>query len=332
MDDKGLYNQANEHDACGVGCVVRLDGRWDHEVVKLGLRLVVNMTHRGAAGADADSGDGAGILIRIPDELFRAKFGKALPAPGQYGLGMAFLPLDPVAGARAKELLENQSRLAGFTIIGWREVPVDPTALGQLAGQTRPSIWQFVAAAPPKPGEDEESLERRLYVLRKHLERSALAAGFDQDAFYIPSLSCRTVVYKGMMMASQLQGFYADLSDPRLKTPLAVVHQRNRTNPFPSWRLSQPFRELAHNGEINTIKGNRAWLAAREPNLKSPLFGEDIEKLFPIIAGELRLRKPRQFPRVSEAGRPLAPPRPDHAHSPGLGPEIPHEPEFARLF
>jgi glutamate synthase domain-containing protein 2/glutamate synthase domain-containing protein 1/glutamate synthase domain-containing protein 3 len=196
---------------------------------------------------------------------------------------MIFLPSEQAALVRSRELVENQAKSLGFNVEFWREVPTEPSALGQLARQTKPSIWQFVVFSPPKSGEDQEALERRLYVLRKFLEKKALEAGFSADSFYIPSLSCRTVVYKGMMMASQLAPFYSDLTDESLMSPLAVVHQRYSTNTFPSWRLSQPFRELAHNGEINTIKGNRAWLSAREPNLKSPLYGHDIEKLFPII-------------------------------------------------
>ncbi|MDR1050655.1 MAG: hypothetical protein LBP95_06170 [Deltaproteobacteria bacterium] len=283
MEQTGLYNRANEHDACGVGCVVRLGGQADHQVVALGLELVVNMTHRGAAGADADSGDGAGVLTRIPDLLLRGHFGPDLPEAGRYGLGMLFLPREPAAASRCRELVENQAEALSWRVVGWREVPVEPGALGKLASATRPAVWQFAVVGPPRPGEDQGGLERRLYVLRKCLEQRALAAGLSQDAFYLPSLSCRTVVYKGMMMASQVAGFYPDLLDEKFISPLAVVHQRYSTNTFPSWRLAQPFRNLAHNGEINTIKGNRAWLAAREPNLASPLFGDEIKKLFPLI-------------------------------------------------
>jgi glutamate synthase domain-containing protein 2/glutamate synthase domain-containing protein 1 len=280
---QGLYDPANERDACGVGCVARLGGQADHQVVELGLKLVVNMTHRGATGADFDSGDGAGILLRIPDAFVRKNFQGPLPPAGLYGLGMLFLPADASHAARARELVANESEHCGFTVLGWREVPVEPSALGSLAAATRPAIWQMVVAAPPKAGEDQPALERRLYVLRKSLERGARRAGYGHDEFYLPSLSCRTVVYKGMMLASQLEGFYADLLDPDLASPLAVVHQRYSTNTFPSWRLAQPFRLLGHNGEINTIKGNRAWLSAREPHLRSDLFGADMAKIFPII-------------------------------------------------
>ncbi|MDR2300949.1 MAG: glutamate synthase large subunit [Deltaproteobacteria bacterium] len=283
MEKIGLYDPAFEHDACGVGFVVRLDGQSNHEVVALSLRLVVNMTHRGAAGADADSGDGAGILIRIPDAFFRKFFGPDLPEAGKWGLGMAFLPREERAASRSREMVENQAEALGWRVAGWREVPIEPSALGKMAADTRPGIWQFAVVSLPKPKEDQEGLERRLYVLRKSLEKKALEVGLSQDRFYIPSLSCRTVVYKGMMMASQVAGFYPDLVNEELISPLAVVHQRYSTNTFPSWRLAQPFRGLAHNGEINTIKGNRAWLEAREPNVSSPLFGNDIKKLFPLI-------------------------------------------------
>ncbi|MDR3134903.1 MAG: glutamate synthase subunit alpha, partial [Deltaproteobacteria bacterium] len=216
MEKTGLYDPANEHDACGVGCVVRLDGQSNHEVVALGLQLVVNMTHRGAAGADADSGDGAGVLLRIPDGFLRGFFGTDLPDAGRWGLGMIFLPRDPGSSSRCRELVENQAEALGWRVAGWREVPVEPSALGKMAAETRPGIWQFAVASAPKPGEDQEGLERRLYVLRKCLEKKALSIGLSQDQFYLPSLSCRTVVYKGMMMASQVARFYPDLVDERV--------------------------------------------------------------------------------------------------------------------
>lgn len=308
----GLYDQQFEHDACGVGFVGRLDGSASHDILSTGLSLLRNMAHRGASGADADSGDGAGVLLGIPDEFIRASCDFELPPQGAYGLGMVFMPLERAAASRARTLVHKQAASAGFKVLGWREVPVEPEALGRTAFESRPAIWQFVAgplagvsrprgAAPSGPGGrkralaaeaakgacspwiDGELLERRLFILRKSIESEALRAGFTPDEMYVVSLSGRTVVYKGMMMADQLGLFYSDLGDRRVLTPLVIAHQRYSTNTFPSWRLAQPFRSLAHNGEINTIGGNRNWLAAREPHLASPLFGADIKKLFPLI-------------------------------------------------
>ncbi|MDR2421862.1 MAG: glutamate synthase large subunit, partial [Deltaproteobacteria bacterium] len=190
---------------------------------------------------------------------------------------------NPESAARARELVDNQAESMGWRLFKWRETPTNPAALGRLARETCPSVWQFVVDSPGREAEGFEDFERKLYVLRKCLERRAKEAGFSADEFYLPSLSCRTVVYKGMLFGLQLEAFYPDLSDPLFESPLAVIHQRYSTNTFPSWRLAQPFRGLAHNGEINTIRGNRAWLAAREPSLASPLFGEDIKKILPII-------------------------------------------------
>ncbi|MDR1085474.1 MAG: glutamate synthase large subunit [Deltaproteobacteria bacterium] len=278
----GLYDPAFEHDSCGVGCLCRLDGQAGHQVVSLALELLVNMSHRGAAGADASSGDGAGILLSLPDRFLRNCFGQ-LPPAGSYGIGQIFLPAEPDPESRCRELAENQAESMGWRLLGWRKVPVNPEVLGDLAKKTLPAIWQFAVASPGRELYDYDSFERQLYILRKCLERKAREAGLTQDQFYLPSLSCRTVVYKGMLIGPQLEDFYPDLKDPLFESPLAVIHQRYSTNTFPSWRLAQPFRGLAHNGEINTIRGNRAWLSAREPSFSSPLFGEDIKKILPVI-------------------------------------------------
>ncbi|MDR2198352.1 MAG: glutamate synthase large subunit [Deltaproteobacteria bacterium] len=283
MKKIALYDPAYEHDSCGVGCLCRLDGASTHELVADSLKLLVNLTHRGAAGADADSGDGAGLIIRVPDKFFRREFPAGLPPYGSYGLGMFFLPRDPSSAARARELTENQAGLLGWRIHAWREVPTDHAKVGRYAALNRPSVWQAAFYQPGKEGIDQDDLERALYVLRKSVEKKALSAGFSLDDFYVPSLSSRTIVYKGMMYAAQLEGFYPELTDPLIESPLTVIHQRYSTNTFPSWRLAQPFRLLGHNGEINTIRGNRAWLSARESKLRSPLFGDDIKKLFPLI-------------------------------------------------
>ncbi|MDR1164990.1 MAG: glutamate synthase large subunit [Deltaproteobacteria bacterium] len=285
----GLYDPAYEHDSCGVGCVCRLDGRSTHEVISQSLSLLVNLTHRGAAGADAASGDGAGVILRTPDRFLRAAFGDMgviLPPAGEYGLGVFFLPLEPQFLSRARELVDNQAKILGWSVLAWREVPTDPSKVGPFAAENRPAVWHCAFRAPEGRYPDREALERGLYVLRKTLETAARAAEFSHDQFYIPSLSANTIVYKGMMHAAQLEGFYPELASPLMESPLTVIHQRYSTNTFPSWRLAQPFRALAHNGEINTIKGNRAWLTAREPRLASPLFGEDIARLFPLIEPE----------------------------------------------
>ncbi|MDR3176049.1 MAG: glutamate synthase large subunit [Desulfovibrio sp.] len=284
MRKTGLYDPQFEHDACGVGFICRLDGEARHDVIKMGIQALCNLTHRGAAGADADSGDGAGILFRIPDAFVRDRFDCSLPPQGSYGLGIVFLPTEEKAIARCRDLMQVTATAEGFRILAWRDVPVNPDVLGTTARASRPHICQF-AVSDDKGGGDE-ALERRLYVLRKCMEREAARAGFSADDFYLPSLSCRVVVYKGMMMASQIEGFYHDLADERVASAFAVVHQRYSTNTFPSWRLAHPFRCLAHNGEINTIRGNCNWLTARESGLSSPLFGKDgkdIRKLFPLI-------------------------------------------------
>ncbi|MDR3153386.1 MAG: hypothetical protein LBW85_03730 [Deltaproteobacteria bacterium] len=283
MKKIGLYDPAYEHGSCGVGCVCRLDGRADHEVVSSSLRLLANLTHRGAAGADADSGDGAGIILRIPDALFRRELGSALPPAGSYGVGMFFMPRDAAARERCREIVDNQAGLLGFRTAAWRHVPTDPSKVGPYARDRRPEVRQGFFHGQGKRFQDPDGLERGLYILRKSVENAARDAGIDHDDFYIPSLSSITIVYKGMMYAAQLEGFFPELADPLTVSPLTVIHQRYSTNTFPSWRLAQPFRALAHNGEINTIRGNRAWLTAREPQLSSPLFGDDIKKLYPLI-------------------------------------------------
>ena len=289
MQRNGLYDPRFEHDACGVGFVGYLDGAPRHDVIEKGLAVLANLAHRGASGADSGSGDGAGILLALPDAFFRARFDCELPGRGAYGFGMAFLPPEPHDLCRCRDIINATAHASGWRVLGWRETPVDPQALGASALACRPAIRQFVVA--PLAGSCAEgaaepagdALERGLLLLRKDLTRAAQQAGFSADRFYIVSLSSRTVIYKGMMMAGQVERFYPDLADPELASPFAVVHQRYSTNTFPSWRLAQPFRCLAHNGEINTIRGNRNWLAARESHLASPLFGKDMDRLFPLI-------------------------------------------------
>ena len=285
MKKIGLYDPANEHDACGVGFVCNLDGRASHAIVEQGLTLLRNMEHRGASGADAGTGDGAGILIQIPDGFLREILPFSLPRSGRYGVGMAFLSTEANACMHMRNMVEQKAIGLGWQFLGWREVPVQEGAVGDSARLCRPSVWQFCVTdtqAQETQKDGTEALERHLYILRKSLENAAKGAGLEEN-FYLSSLSCRNIIYKGMMIARQLPGFYPDLVDRRVISAMSIVHQRYSTNTFPSWRLAQPMRGMAHNGEINTIRGNRNWLAAREPALASPLFGNDLHRIFPII-------------------------------------------------
>jgi len=273
----GLYDPRFEHDACGVGMVARLDNQPTHEVVQRALTALENLEHRGAAGADARTGDGAGILMQMPDAFFRKVVDFELPAIGRYGVAMCFLPRDEVLRAKLEELLELNVRIEGQSVLGWRDVPVDLDHVGETAGACRPVIRQlFVAAGPGFEG-DQDAFERKLYVIRRIVE---LAAG---PEFYAASFSSRTVVYKGMLISYQLKGFYPDLQDERMRSGMALVHSRFSTNTFPSWELAHPYRVICHNGEINTLMGNVNWMRARESQLASELFGIDLQKVMPIV-------------------------------------------------
>jgi len=280
LPHRGLFDDALEHDACGVAFVARIAGGRAHSVVESGIEALVNLGHRGASGAEPDSGDGAGILLQVPDEFFRDATGVALPAPGAYGVGMAMLPQDPSERARCESITLQACQAEGMRVLGWREVPVVADSLGMSARATLPAIRQvFVAAI----GLEGVALETRLLVLRRVIERAALAAGIGRERFHFASLSSRTVVYKGMLTAAQLAGFYPDLRDSRLTSALALVHARFSTNVLPRWDLAQPFRMSAHNGEINTLRGNVNWMRARQSKFRSPHFGDDIAKLVPVL-------------------------------------------------
>ncbi len=283
MDQFGLYDPSFEHDACGVGFVARLDGAARHETVAMALTALANLAHRGASGADADSGDGAGILLAMPDSLFRDAVDFALPEAGRYAVGMFFLPRDPVLLAKCKAEIEVVVNTEGWTLLGWRDPAVDPAKLGQVALASMPTLSQLFIAPSKRYDQDADSRERGAYVLRKLLENRLQRDPDGPDCFYAASLSTRTIVYKGMMTASQVPQFYLDLVDARLTSPFAVVHQRYSTNTFPAWHLAHPFRCLAHNGEVNTIRGNRNWMRAREPGLATPLLGEDMPRILPIL-------------------------------------------------
>jgi len=273
----GLYDPRFEHDACGVAMVARLDNRPTHDVVQRALEALDNLEHRGAEGADVKTGDGAGILTQIPHDFFGAVVGFELPERGRYGVGVCFLPQDPEQRRKLEQLLELNVRVEGQTVLGWRDVPVDEEHVGETANRSRPFIKQLFVGAGPEHRDDQDAFERKLYVIRRIVE---LAAGPD---FYAPSFSSRTVVYKGMLISTQLRRFFSDLSDERFASGMALVHSRFSTNTFPSWELAHPFRVIAHNGEINTLMGNKNWMRARESQLACDLFGMDLQKVMPIV-------------------------------------------------
>ncbi|MEK7407921.1 MAG: glutamate synthase large subunit, partial [Acidobacteriota bacterium] len=283
---QGLYDPRAERDACGIGFVVNIKGRKSHQIILQGIEILVNLAHRGAAGCDPDTGDGAGILIQIPHAFFARegdRLGFTLPPPGEYGVGMVFLPVERHERLLAEGILERIVREEGLAVLGWRDTPINDNAIGRIARASRPYIEQiFIGHAN---GLDQDALERKLYLIRKRVEHEIAASDLpDKGFFYIPSLSSRTIVYKGLLLAPQIADFYRELSDPEVASALCLVHQRFSTNTFPTWQLAHPFRYLCHNGEINTLRGNVAWMHARQSVLASPLFGADIGKLFPIVA------------------------------------------------
>jgi len=280
---QGLYDPRNEHDSCGVGFLAQIDGTPSHDVIEKGIEVLVHLQHRGAVGGDLQTGDGAGILFQIPDRFFRtecASLGIHLPEPGHYGVGMFFMPDDPARRLECERIVARCVSTEGLSFLGWREVPVDDRAIAGQAKAQQPVIRQGFIGGRGRSGAD---LERRLYIVRRDMEKLALEVVGEEDRFYIPSFSCRTVNYKGLFTASQLPCFYPDLADPALTSALAVIHQRYSTNTFPSWELAQPFRYLAHNGEINTLRGNLNLIRSREPILESELFGDDLKRVLPVI-------------------------------------------------
>ena len=284
---QGLYDPANEHDACGVGFVANVKGRKSHEIVQQGLRILENLTHRGAVGADPLAGDGAGILMQIPDAFLReecASLGITLPEAGSYGVGMIFLPGNSATRSHCEALIEQTIEAEGQALLGWRDVPTDNSGLGMGVKQVEPVIRQVFIGRGDQLA-DVNAFERKLFVIRKQVENAIRESGLaGHESFYIPSFSSRTLCYKGMLLASQVGSYYADLNDARVTTALALVHQRFSTNTFPSWDLAHPFRMIAHNGEINTLRGNTNWMNARRHSMASELFGDDLQKLWPLIA------------------------------------------------
>ena len=283
---QGLYDPANEHDACGVGFVANIKGAKSHSIIEQALMILKNLTHLAAVGADPLAGDGAGILVQIPDQFFReemARQGVILPPAGSYGVGMVFLPKEPASRLACEYEIERAIKEEGQVLLGWRDVPCDNEGLGESVKKAEPAIRQvFVGRGAGVTVTD--SLERKLYIIRKSASHAIrglkLAHGME---YYVPSMSARTIVYKGMLLASQVGGYYKDLQDPRCVSALALVHQRFSTNTFPTWQLAHPFRLIAHNGEINTLRGNVNWLSARQGAISSPVLGRDLDKLWPLI-------------------------------------------------
>src|SRR5262245_25128278 len=283
---QGLYDPAHEHDACGVGFVVDVKGRRSHAIVGQALTVLKNLLHRGACGCEVNTGDGAGILIQMPHAFLAretARLGIALPAPGQYGAGMVFLPRDPLQAATCQAMLAEIVAEEGQTLLGWRDVPTDASPVGPTARSVEPRFAQmFIGRAPGVP--DRAAFERKLYVIRKRAEHAVAQTDLpERKYFYLPSLSCNTLVYKGMLSADQIETMFPDVVDPLVESALALVHQRFSTNTFPSWPLAHPYRYIAHNGEINTLRGNINWMHAREALCRSSLLGADLERIFPIV-------------------------------------------------
>ena len=284
---QGLYNPANEHDACGVGFVAHIKGAKSHAIVEQGLQILINLDHRGATGADELFGDGAGILIQIPDDLYReemARQGVTLPPQGEYGVGMVFLPKEHASRIACEQELERTVRAEGQRVLGWRDVPVDHAMeMSPLVRESEPVIRQIFIGR----GRDvmvPDALERKLYIIRKAASHAIRNLGLKHGKeYFVPSMSTRTIVYKGLLLAGQVGRYYNDLQDARCVSALALVHQRFSTNTFPAWELAHPYRMLAHNGEINTVKGNYNWMRAREGVMASAVLGDDLKKLWPLI-------------------------------------------------
>jgi glutamate synthase (NADPH/NADH) large chain len=283
--NQGLYDSRNEHDACGVGFIANIKGHKSHQTVTRGLEILLNLDHRGAVGADPLVGDGAGILIQLPDALLRdwaSAEGVSLPSSGDYAVAMCFLPRHEAARDFAVERLERLVANEGQILLGWRDVPIDTNRLGRTVLEEMPVIRQAIIARG-KDTEGQDAFERKLLVIRKQAQNplDLMAAKRDMPGlreFYMPSFSSRTIVYKGLLLAGQVGRFYEDLCNPLTQSAIALVHQRFSTNTFPSWKLAHPYRLIAHNGEINTVRGNVNWMNARRRTMESELIGADLDQ------------------------------------------------------
>ena len=308
---KGLYRPAFEHDACGVGMVCNINNHKNHELVQDALQILLNLTHRGACGCDETTGDGAGILIQKPHRFLQQAAREAtihLPAETDYAAGLVFLPSDKDLREASRAALSAAAEEKGLIFLGWRNVPVNPDAAGDLARRVMPVI-QMAFVGRGDAGGDTLTFERRLYLTHKATE-NRIRKMVDPGAslFHIASLSSRTLVYKGMLLADQMTSFYPDLCDPAMASALALVHQRYSTNTFPSWDLAQPFRYLCHNGEINTVRGNINWMRAREPLFRADVFGDDMADLLPVSTpgGSDSATLDNALELLLHTGRPLA--------------------------
>ena len=286
MSTKTLYDPNSEHDACGVGVVADILGRKSHRMIEMGLEVLDSLAHRGACGCDPKTGDGGGMLVQMPHAFFlrvSSELGFVLPEPGQYGVGMIFLPQDAHERAVCQGITEKVIREEGQRLLSWRDVPTDPSDIGRIARESMPVIRQvLVGRGSATP--DQDAFERKLYVIRRVIENRVQRSGIKEvKSFYIPSFSSNTLIYKGLLIGTQLRGFYPDLLDPAIESGFVLVHSRFSTNTLGSWRLAHPYRYLAHNGEINTLRGNINWMTAREAVMTSRLFGDDVKKLFPIL-------------------------------------------------
>ncbi|HSI45461.1 MAG TPA: glutamate synthase subunit alpha, partial [Methylophilus sp.] len=281
---QGLYDRRHEKDSCGVGFVAHIKGQKSHDIVAKGLQLLDNLTHRGATGYDPKLGDGAGLLMQMPDTFMReeaAKLGITLPATGQYAVGQAFLPQQAENRAKCEAIFAQIIAEENQTLLGWRDVPVDNSNIADAARAVEPVMRQVFIASTTT---DSSTFERKCFVIRKRIEHAIRMLTLqDRAQFYMPSFSSRTIVYKGMLLANEVGVYYKDLKDARVVSALALVHQRFSTNTFPAWDLAHPFRMIAHNGEINTVQGNVNWMTARHETIKSTVLGEDLEKLWPLI-------------------------------------------------
>ena len=308
---QGLYDPQFEHESCGVGFVANMKGAKSHQIVEQGLQILVNLEHRGACGFEENTGDGAGILIQLPDKFLQAVAKEEhihLPPAGHYGVAMVFLPPEKQLRQKIEERFEQVVRAEGQKFLGWRTVPTDNSTLGETAKSEEPEVrMAFVGRSASI--KDDLAFERKLYVIRHRLFNEVRYAGAPGGSFfYIPSFSSRTIVFKGMLTTAQVAEFYPDLSDPRMESALALVHSRFSTNTFPSWDRAHPYRYVAHNGEINTLRGNVNWMHARESQFASPLFGEDMEQLKPIVHqdGSDSAMFDNCFEFLVLSGRPLA--------------------------
>ncbi len=285
---EGLYHPALDHDSCGIGFVADIKGRKSHQIITQGLTVLANLTHRGAVGADPLAGDGAGMLLQIPDTFFRSEMANLsvdLPDPGDYGVGQIFLPQDPVDRVVCENLMVELVIREGQKVLGWRDVPVDPSCLGESVKPIEPVMRQLFVGRGDNIT-DTDHFERKLYTIRKQAHTGLAQRApylIERGVFYITSMSARTITYKGMMLAENLSVYYKDLANEQVESALALIHQRFSTNTAPSWRLAQPFRYLCHNGEINTVQGNINWMMARRQNMSSKIIGDDLEKLWPLI-------------------------------------------------